>query len=170
MIICKDCHKEYSMLDNIECPFCQVTNLLDENSKLKSKLHKRNVQIKRLKEIIPHSPKARIEKITLERLDDYDTCEIQDEGATKERIASFGQTWMYIGIRAKAEVSYEMQNVYPRGNRRIEWFTSGGLWGIESDSEEKYLIEVENEQLADLKEHLRIFNVDVTDFEKKINR
>lgn len=68
-----------------------------------------------------------------------------------------------IGIQAKTEVSYSLNK---QGDRRIERFTSSGLWGIESDSEESYLEEIQKEQIEDLKEHLRRFNVDLGNFEE----
>jgi hypothetical protein len=48
----------------------------------------------------------------------------------------------FIGIRACADVTVNgvYQSIY-----------SGGLWGIESDSEESYLRDVEQEELADLR-------------------
>lgn len=60
-----------------------------------------------------------------------------------------------MGCTAKAEVSYSVG----QGSRRSEWFTSGGLWGIESDSEQSYLSEVEQEQLNDLRSHLEQFGI-----------
>lgn len=69
--------------------------------------------------------------------------------------------WSYIGIYAKAEVSYDIG----QGSRRIETLESSGLWGIESDSGD-YLKEVEKEQLEDLKEHLKAFGVNVKNFDK----
>jgi hypothetical protein len=83
----------------------------------------------------------------------------------QERLASYGQSWEMIGIRASAEVSYPIGN----GNNWLEHFTSGGLWGIESDSDESYLKEIEQEQLNDLKSHLEQFNVNVKDFDSKIS-
>jgi hypothetical protein len=70
--------------------------------------------------------------------------------------------WCFIGINAYAEVSYSIGN----GNRRLETFTSSGLWGIESDSGE-YLEEVAEEELTDLKSHLEQFNVNISDFDEK---
>lgn len=64
--------------------------------------------------------------------------------------------WCYLGVRAVAEVSYPISN----GNRRTETLTSGGLWGIESDSDAKYALEVEAQELADLKEHLKQFGLE----------
>jgi hypothetical protein len=53
--------------------------------------------------------------------------------------------WAFIGIKAKAEVSID--NV-------VQSIHSGGLWGIESDSERSYIKEIENEQLAELRNQL----------------
>ena len=55
--------------------------------------------------------------------------------------------WYYMGIRAEAEVMLT-------GSLSQE-VTSGGLWGVESDSGEDHLKEIESEQLAELKEQLR---------------
>lgn len=55
--------------------------------------------------------------------------------------------WYYMGIRAEAEVMLT-------GSLSQE-VTSGGLWGVESDSGDDYLKEIESEQLAELKEQLR---------------
>jgi hypothetical protein len=62
------------------------------------------------------------------------------------------QEWCMIGIYVEAEVSYDTGN----GTRRIEHLRSGGLWGVESD---KYIEEIERDELDDLKEHLERFGV-----------
>lgn len=55
----------------------------------------------------------------------------------------------FIGIRAEAEVTV------PCGQSAIcQTITSGGLWGIESDSKADYLSEVEGEELSDLRTQL----------------
>lgn len=51
----------------------------------------------------------------------------------------------FIGIRAEARIVIE--NV-------CQDITSGGLWGIESDSDAAYLKEIESEQLAELRSQL----------------
>jgi len=54
--------------------------------------------------------------------------------------------WCYIGIRAEAEVSLTgdvMQEV-----------SSGGLWGIESDSSKEYFAEIEADELFELRKQL----------------
>ena len=63
--------------------------------------------------------------------------------------------WCFIGIIAEATVKYPINN---NGSYRLETFTSGGLWGIESDSGD-YLDTVASEQIADLKKHLAVFGI-----------
>ena len=58
--------------------------------------------------------------------------------------------WCFVGIRADAEI------LLPAGDASIvQEITSGGLWGIESDSDKAYLGEIETEQLSELREQLR---------------
>jgi len=72
------------------------------------------------------------------------------------------QEWYSMGIMAEATVSYLLENVIPAGHKRLETFTSGGLWGVESDSGD-YIKEVEDEQLDDLREHLAQFGITTKD-------
>lgn len=60
--------------------------------------------------------------------------------------------WEYIGIRAEAkyvapDAKYDQRTV-------TQTIHSGGLWGIESDSDKSYFAEVEKEQLAELRSQL----------------
>ena len=58
--------------------------------------------------------------------------------------------WGYVGIRSYAEI------LLPSGSACIvQDITSGGLWGVESDSDRAYLTEIETEQLSELREQLR---------------
>lgn len=68
------------------------------------------------------------------------------------------EDWQYIGIMAAATVLYEMAN----GLRRLETFTSGGLWGVESDCAE-HCKAMANEEIEDLREHLSQFGITVSD-------
>jgi hypothetical protein len=80
-----------------------------------------------------------------------------------DRMESYNNcNWQMIGIRAKAEVSYPIGN----NNRRLEHFTSGGLYGIESDVNNKYKSEIIQDELADLKNHLLQFNVSLQNFKQ----
>lgn len=69
--------------------------------------------------------------------------------------------WSFLGCRAVAEVSYPCGN----GSRRLQRFTSGGLWGIESDNDASYKAEVEQGQLDELKEHLAQFGIEWPELE-----
>ena len=73
---------------------------------------------------------------------DYQTYGMQDYN----RAESYNnQNWHYMGIQAIANVSIDGQ---------IQTITSGGLWGIESDSDESYLKEVAQEEIENLKSQL----------------
>lgn len=64
--------------------------------------------------------------------------------------------WCYIGIRAEAEIGIGDVREYPsRFNVTCQRITSGGLWGIESDSSDSDLEEIKEEQLEDLKLQLQ---------------
>jgi hypothetical protein len=64
--------------------------------------------------------------------------------------------WGFIGIRAEAEIAIS-NDPHKRTNTTwtVQEITSGGLWGIESDSDKTYLGEIETEQLSELREQLR---------------
>lgn len=70
--------------------------------------------------------------------------------------------WHFIGIVVECVVSHPCSDDprYPdvATSRRLETFTSGGLWGIESDSGD-YLEEVAQEQMTELKAHLAAFGI-----------
>ena len=184
-LVCYYCNLDVKSEEMITCCNIYEGEMRSKLREAKDKLHRRNMQIKELKNKVntPLKSNIRIEKITVEREIDgnpdlsyleQDYSDVKNEKEKqkyleqdKKRLAEYNNdSWSMLGITAKAEVSYDIG----QGSRRIERFTSGGLWGIESDSDEKYLIEVENEQLENLKEHLRQFNVNVTDFESKVNR
>lgn len=70
--------------------------------------------------------------------------------------------WAYIGIRAEAEISLATQvnkgcvgghEVFSHSTQHI---TSGGLWGIESDSDKAHFESVEKEELSDLRGNLKM--------------
>jgi hypothetical protein len=83
-----------------------------------------------------------------------------------ERMESFErQEWYFIGILAKARVgvSFDGGKTF-----NLDTFTSGGLWGIESDSDESYIKEEENTQLDELKVILEAYRFSVTEIDKAI--
>ena len=71
----------------------------------------------------------------------------QDEARRKEYEDS---DFSFVGVRAEAEVVVE--NV-------IQTITSGGLWGIESDSGEGYIEDVALEEYDNLREILKAIGV-----------
>lgn len=62
-----------------------------------------------------------------------------------------------IGIYAEAEVSYKIENK----SKRLEWFTSDGLWGIDPTSDDDYLQSIEKEEIHNLLHHLKRFGVNI---------
>ncbi len=80
---------------------------------------------------------------------------------TDARVA--GGNWYYIGIRAEAEIGIPSLGAQVKGTKKMEsglllttqHITSGGLWGVESDSEKSYLESVEKEELTDLRAQLK---------------
>lgn len=95
-------------------------------------------------------------------LDSADADEREYARQDRERLARYGEYWFMEGCQAVARVSYPVGN----DSRRIEILSSGGLWGIETDSDRAYLTSVENDELADLKGHLERFGVDVSNFDE----
>lgn len=55
--------------------------------------------------------------------------------------------WGFTGIKATAEI--QLANAHA-----IQTITSGGLWGVETDSEESYIKEIEGEELNQLRAEL----------------
>ena len=59
--------------------------------------------------------------------------------------------WCFLGIRVEAQV---ILRTNADGSGIVQDITSGGLWGIESDSESSYLESVATDEWAELKEEL----------------
>lgn len=96
----------------------------------------------------------RIESICIVHKDDPDS---EEEGMDE------------IYIFAEAEVSYpistfRISDQSYQENRRFDTVKSKGIWGIASDSPLAQMSFWEKEQLADLKDHLSVFGVDVSNF------
>ena len=70
--------------------------------------------------------------------------------------------WSFIGIVAVAEVR-TLHSENPR-TERVHEITSGGIWGVESDSGE-YLLELAQEELDDLKSELEQFGIKMGNFD-----
>ena len=68
----------------------------------------------------------------------------------KRMMAYENGEWGMIGIKAFAEIATSQDGKI----WQLNTISSGGLWGIEDDSDEKYLMEEENNQLTDLRDVL----------------
>lgn len=85
----------------------------------------------------------RIHKVTVKRMFD-DSPDTSHMGEYSDKQTS------YIGITAEAEITL----TDARDGAPVQTIHSGGLWGIESDSDSKYLASVEQEELANLRGQL----------------
>jgi hypothetical protein len=71
-----------------------------------------------------------------------------------ERMESLNRgDFYFLGIRAEATLG--IPNGDGIGNYTIQRITSGGLWEIESDSEDSYFEEIEQDELAELQDQLK---------------
>ncbi len=67
------------------------------------------------------------------------------------RMEAYGRgEFGFLGIMATADIAVPTAP----GNATVQHITSGGLWGVESDSGDTYLTEIEQEQVSELKEQL----------------
>jgi hypothetical protein len=74
--------------------------------------------------------------------------------ADSDRLRDFQQgAWEFLGVQAVAKVRLFLSS-HPGGHVQKMEVCSGGLWGIESDSDAAYFAEVEAEQRADLEDNL----------------
>jgi hypothetical protein len=74
-----------------------------------------------------------------------------------DRMESYNSLqWCYLGIRVEANVMLHVkQENMDSITGHIQTITSGGLWGIESDSDKSYIESVEQEELSALKSELK---------------
>jgi hypothetical protein len=82
---------------------------------------------------------------------DYRRCESLNNGE-----------WGYLYICARARVSYP-DSLY-RG-RRIEYLSSSGIGGIDSDCGDDYVREITSAELTELRAHLAVFGVCLDNFD-----
>lgn len=78
----------------------------------------------------------------------------------KERLDAYNRgVWWMIGIRAVATIHIPVNDKVVK----IQTIDSGGLWGIESDSDSSYLNEIGKEQVEEVREYLKILCVEGVD-------
>jgi len=85
----------------------------------------------------------------------------------RERLDAYNRgNWEMIGIKAVATIHIPVNNGINNGNDdtvKIQAIESGGLFGIESDSDDDYIQDIGREQIAEVKNHLRILCVEGVD-------
>lgn len=67
----------------------------------------------------------------------------------------------HIGIKAEATIWLDAGG----DAKKMQIISSGGLWGIESDSEPSYFKEIEADQIEELRGYLEQLNVDMSNFD-----
>lgn len=84
------------------------------------------------------------------------------------RLETYGNIWHMVGIRASATIYLPFEVITNKGkeiNFKIEEITSGGLWGIESDSNQEYKNEIGKNEIDSLKRNLEMLNVVIDHFQ-----
>jgi hypothetical protein len=102
----------------------------------------------------------RIHRVIVNRIEDQqpDASYLEQEGlGFEDRLQQYrdGQ-FSFVGVQAEAEVlipATEHEHS-TKGHAIVQRITSGGLWGIESDSDAPYFVEIEKEQLDELAQQL----------------
>jgi len=101
------------------------------------------------------TPKAKLEaiRVVVEHDEDPDTSYLDQDDFDERREAYRNGDFSFVGVRAEAEVAVDGVT---------QTLTSGGHWGIESDSKE-YLQEVAEEEYTDLRQILKTIGVATAD-------
>lgn len=87
----------------------------------------------------------------------YQDPEYEEEDRARHEAWQRGE-WSYVGIQAVAQIEFCLADI-PQGSAGFEKISSGGLWGIESDSEESYFAEVYADEVSDLKDRLKALGI-----------
>jgi hypothetical protein len=123
-----DCGERGDMGRNEDRYFNPSFNYVDKNGKA-----------------LPENTPEEVRKYTRQ---DYDRMESLNAG-----------NWYFLGISAEAEIgipdTYRRVHPLDPGSMTLQRITSGGLWGIESDSNKSDFAEVEQEQLSELRAQLK---------------
>lgn len=93
--------------------------------------------------------------------DDPDTSYLDQEEFEDRREEYDRGDYFFVGVRAEAEVV--IAGV-------LQTFTSGGLWGVESDSGDEYIQEIAGEEYAELRKILTSVGVATSELPMKIER
>ena len=106
-----------------------------------------------------HVPEDDIQKVVKQYGSIWNAC-IAYAKQDKERLDAYNRgDWKMIGIKAVATIHIPTNN----NNVNVQNIYSKGLWGIESDSDDDYIKDIGREQIAEVKQYLRILYVDGID-------
>jgi hypothetical protein len=84
-----------------------------------------------------------------------------DQGDFENRKEAFHRgNFSFVGVRAEAEIVVD---------GIIQTITSGGLWGIESDSGDEYIKEVAGEEYNDLRKILKTLGVPTSELPTELD-
>lgn len=97
---------------------------------------------------------------------DPDPSYLDQEGFEDRKAAFERGDFGYVGVRAKVNLMIPQAE----GGHRLQVITSGGLWGIESDSDDRHFKEVGQEELQQLKDDLTKLGVSPKAAEAAINK
>jgi len=81
-----------------------------------------------------------------------------------KRLANYGNDWAMMGIKVKAEIYIPKKSTPP--SWQIQEISSGGLWGIETDSGDDYINGIEKEEMEDLIDNLKYFKISKKEIKK----
>ncbi len=99
--------------------------------------------------------KGKISQVVIKRMvdEDPDASYLEQEGmGFEDRLRQYREgQFCFVGVMARAEIILPTYKGYSGIAQSI---TSGGLWGIESDSDAAHFAEIEKEQLDELADQL----------------
>ena len=92
--------------------------------------------------------------------EDPDRSRYDGDGDEREQAYRRGE-FSFIGVRAEAEIVVDGV---------IQTITSGGLWGIESDSDDTYIKEIGDHEYTDLRKILKTLGVPTSELPTEVKK
>jgi hypothetical protein len=106
------------------------------------------------------SPELLSVKVLVLPDEDPDTSFLDQDEFEDRREAFRRDNYSFVGVRAEAEITVD---------GIIQTIVSGGLWGIESDSDAAYIKEVAGEEYNDLRRILKTLGVPTSELPAEVN-
>lgn len=166
----------------------EINKVTDMNNGKKAVLTK--IDIKHLEDEYSHQDYLLTEldydRKAIRKSDRYSNEDIEKYGWDKiveyvnedlERYETYGIDWYTLGIVAEATIMIPFKvktskdgKMCEAWNYKIQKISSGGIWGIGSDSDDSYIHNEECVQVEDLKSYLEVLNVDMSLYETSQNK